>query len=429
MAYSKKNIIASGILGNILEQYDIIIFGFMAHYIAISFFPPSNKVTGILNAFYVFIIGYAIRPIGGLLFGFLSDYWGRKKTLIFSIVLMGVSTAIIGVLPSYSAIGSAATLLLLLCRLFQGLAVGGEYITSITFLIEHAEPHRQGFMGSWAAFGVNSGNLIASLFSFLIIYAISHFMLPTWTWRLVFLITLGGAGLGLRIRAKSSETMPFIRENSTVVSQFSRKHWLNVLNTLKKQKKDSFLILVLTALGTCVTYLVYLYAPLHASIFNHMSTWQILGINSISIIFLVALIPIFGSISDRYGRKIFLLLSSIIFLVLAYPFFWVCSHGTLGMFLIIQLLLSIGVASFHSIAPVVIVELIPVKIRCTVSAFLYGLAASLFGAPSPIIALSLVKHTGNYLAPSYYLIVFSMIGFISIYSLLNEPIKQTARIS
>ncbi len=426
MSYSRVNIILSGIFGNILEQYDIIIFGFMAHYIANAFFPPSNEITRLFSAFYIFLIGYATRPIGGLFFGFLSDYLGRKRTLIFSILLMGIATAVIGALPTYATIGSAATLLLLLCRILQGLAVGGEYITSIAFLVEHSPPNRMGFMGSWAAVGVNTGNLIASLLSFTTIYAITHLLLPGWTWRLVFLITLIGAVLGLWIRTKSNETLPFIRENSSETIHFGRSHWSSVLQTLKTKKKESFFIIVLTSLGTCVTYLIYLYAPLHAAIFNHSSRWQVFGINAISITVLILLIPFFGHLSDKIGRKKLLLFSSVMFLIFAYPLFWAASYGSLGMFLAIQIMLSIGVASFHSIAPVVIVEIMPVKVRCTMSGFLYGIAASLFGASSPIIALTLVKYTHNYLSPSYYLISFSIIGVISIMSLLHEPIRKQA---
>lgn len=411
-------------MGNMLEQYDIVVFGFMANYIATAFFPAKDAITNLFLVFYIFVIGYASRPIGSLLFGYLSDGFGRKKALIFSVILMGVSTSLIGVLPTYAAVGSIATLLLLLCRLFQGLAVGGEYITSIAFLIEHASPDERGFMGSWAAFGVNFGNLIASVLSTLVIYGITQSILPPMGWRIIFLIAALGTFVGLWIRLKNSETLPFIRENSIESKNFFNTHWSNVFKTIRDKKNECFLIVILTSLGTCVTYLIYLYAPLHATLFHNMSRWKILGVNSLSVLLLVGLVPFFGYLSDRHGRKKLLLIAATIFLLLAYPFFWTASYGSLISFLIMQSLLSIGVAIFHSIAPVVIVEIMPIKIRCTISGFLYGIAASLFGASSPIISLWLVEYTNSYISPCYYLIIFSAISILAIAILLREPLSQ-----
>lgn len=422
----KKNIIISAMAGNILEQYDIVIFGFMAPYIAKAFFPPGDTgINSIIHVLYIFVLGYAVRPVGGLILGFLSDYWGRKKTLILSIMLMGISTSVIGILPSYEAIGSAATLLLLLCRFSQGFAVGGEYITSITFLVEHASQKNRGFMGSWGAFGVNLGNLIASLLSTVVIYFISQSYLPTWSWRFVFIITIIGVWIGWLVRIKSSETLPFIRENSMENKLFLKQHCSNIFNTAYANKKNCFLIIALTSLGTSATYLIYLYAPLHAIMFHNMSMWKALVINSTSIMFLVALIPFFGYLSDRYGKKIFLLISSGMLFILAYPFFWIISYGTLITFLIIQIGVSVAIAIFHSLAPTLIVEIIPVRTRCATGGFLYGIAASVFGVSSPIICFYLVKYTKSYVSPAYYLLMFSLFAFVAIYFFLKEEKLNT----
>ena len=184
------------------------------------------------------------------------------------------------------------------------------------------------------------------------------------------------------------------------------------------------MIIVLTSLGTCATYLIYLYGPLHAVTFHGMNLWKALLINSMSVILLTILIPFFGHLGDLYGKKILLLISSSMLLFLAYPFFWAISYGSLMAFLSIQMVMSIAVAIFHSLAPVLIVEIIPVKTRCTISGFLYGISASIFGASSPIISLYLIKYTGNYTSPAYYLLIFSLIALLTISCLLKENKKQ-----
>lgn len=333
MLNSKKNIILSGIIGNVLEQYDNIIFGFMALYISAAFFPRHHALNNLLYVFYVFFIGYAMRPLGSIVFGYVSDCFGRKKTLIFSIVMIGLSTTLIGVLPTYASVGWIATLLLIFCRIFQGLAVGGEYITSVTFLVEHASPSQRGFMGSFAAFGVNSGNLIASLISCFIIYGIAHAHLSSYAWRIPFILTSIGIPIGLWIRRRNAETLPFIRENSSETECNFKNHFQNLLQLIKFKKASCVLIVALSALGTCATYLIYLYAPLHTALFQHLSQWHVMAINTFSLVVLVMLIPLFGYLSDRYTRPRLLTIACSIFVCLSYPFFLHCfSWNALGFF-------------------------------------------------------------------------------------------------
>jgi MFS transporter, MHS family, proline/betaine transporter len=414
MASLKKKVVFAGLIGNILDVYDLAIYTFMATFIANYFFSPANNYDNLLYTFLIFFIGYLARPFGSIFFGVLSDKIGRKKSLLISIVLMGVSTSAIGLLPTYQEIGNTATLLLLLLRLAQGFSVGGEYINSVTFLVEHAGRKQKGFMGSWASVGANSGFLMASLIGFYLSYLLENHLAPAWIWRLPFLLTLTGAGLGYWIRSSCSETLAFIKLNATEEKFTLKKHLRELKESISSMKNECALVLALTLLGTSSTYLIYIYSPLYFTIFHHIPTYVGLKINTISILFLVLLLPVFGYLSDKYGRKKILLFSAALFFLLAYPFFWSVAKGTVMQFTMLQLGLTIAAASFYSIASVVIVEIMPVKLRCTMSAMLYGIAASIFGGASPLLALELIRKTGIYEAPSIYLMICGIVCFVVI---------------
>jgi MHS family proline/betaine transporter-like MFS transporter len=161
LSLSKKTIIG-GAIGNALEMYDYVIWGLFSVYLSKEFLPPNSKLSDI---FFLFLLTYILRPIGSLVGGILADQAGRKKILTLSIFLMGICTSIVGILPSYADIGVISVFLLLFIRLIQVFAVGSEYISSIALLIESCNPKKKGYFGSWAAFGVNTGVLISSLFA------------------------------------------------------------------------------------------------------------------------------------------------------------------------------------------------------------------------------------------------------------------------
>lgn len=167
MSILSKRTIIGGAIGNALEMYDYVIWGLFSVYLSKEFLPPQSQLSDI---FFLFLITYILRPLGGLVGGILADQLGRKNILTLSIVLMGICTGMVGILPSYSSIGVISVVLLLFIRLIQVFAVGSEYISSIALLIESCEKNKRGFWGSWAAFGVNAGVLISSLFGSLILY-------------------------------------------------------------------------------------------------------------------------------------------------------------------------------------------------------------------------------------------------------------------
>jgi len=419
----KNKIIMAGFSGNILETYDLIIYALMTPFIATHFFNPANS-GNLLRAFLILFYGYLARPIGAVIFGFIADSSGRKRAIAYSSLLVGLMTTLVGCLPTYSQIGESAVYLLLFLRVAQGIALGGEYTNSIIFLVEHGLNKKRGFMGSWATNGNCVGFLLASIVGAIIAYLISHHIIPPWGWRYPFLFAIVGAVFIFWIQYTSKETLSFILENSSEPTH-QMKHYFSLLTkTFREKKSDCLLICAIMWLSVTFTYLIFIYGPIHISHVAHLPFHHALEINIASLLLLIILTPYFGYLSDRFGRKPFLILASLCFLLFAYPYFYFASHGNFAEILISHLILAIPAAAFYGIAPVLMVELIPVKVRGVLIGLLYNLSASLIGGSAPIIALLLIHYTNNPTAPALYLMFSAVISLIALFR-LKEPVQKT----
>ncbi|MFC3908830.1 MFS transporter [Legionella dresdenensis] len=414
ISHTNKRIIASGVIGNLLENFDVMICAFFAQIIAVTFFPTDSIQNNLINTFCIFFIGYLSRPAGSLIIGLFADQIGRKKTLIFSIIMVGVCTAIIGVIPSYQAIGLTSTLLFSLFRVLQNISVGGEYISSIAYLIESAKKDERGFYGSWVSVGFNLGSLLASLLAFLLIYCIEKNILPYWSWRVIFILAILGTFIGFWIRRSLPESLEFILENSNTNESKKRDILYSSFGLIKSYPIRCFAIITITWLGVGETVALFVYSPIHMTIINHFSQYQALGMNTICLIFLIPLIPIFGLFSDYYNKIKLLTYSTIAFLILAVPYFALLSTGNYMQILLIKLLFCIPSACYYSIAPVLITESFPIRLRCTSLALIYQITASIAAGITPLGMLYIVKHvSGIAYSPAYYLIgscIFCLVG-------------------
>src|SRR5215510_459400 len=208
---TRRRVVAAGIAGNVMEWYDFSIYGVFARTIGNLYFPTDDPTTSLLAAFAVFAVGFLMRPLGAVLFGHIGDRVGRGPALLWSVVAMAVPTFVMGLLPTYAQIGITASLLMLLCRIMQGLAVGGEYTGSAVFLAETAHPQKRGAATAWAPFGAVAGILLGSVTGAAIMYAMPLEEVVAWGWRIPFLlgVLVGGVGFILRRR------MPFDRPAAT----------------------------------------------------------------------------------------------------------------------------------------------------------------------------------------------------------------------
>lgn len=413
-----KFIIASGVVGGLLETFDVMLCAFFAQFIAVAFLPPQHSQKNYLfSIFNIFLIGFLSKPIGSLLIGLHADQAGRKNMLIFSIFMISLCTALIGIVPSYASIGMFSSFLFLCLRILQNVSVGGEYIASITYLIESADKNSRGFFGSWISVGLCSGILLASLFACVWIYYIDMHLIPEWSWRLLFIAAALGMSIGIWIRSSLPESKEFICKNSTNTTQTKGNILKETIHFLKKYPHLCLASMSITCLGVCETAAVFIYSPIHMATINHLSPHASLGINTLSLVLLITLIPIFGILSDYYGQIKLLALSSIAFIILAIPYFWYLSYGGFGQILFFTLLLAVPSACFYATAPVLITQIFPLHLRCTSLALIYQTAASVCSGVSPIIIFYMVYYDHMRLpySPAYFLIGLSLFCLMGLY--------------
>lgn len=429
---TKKRILASGVIGNFLENFDFMLCAFLVQFIAATFLPSDSTSNNIFNTFCIFLIAYLSRPIGGLLIGLYADQMGRKSALIFSILMVGICTAIIGIIPSYQSIGISATILFTVFRILQNISVGGEYISSIAYLIENADQKEKGFYGSWVSVGFNMGNLFASFMVFILIYCIEQGILPIWSWRVIFILAIFGTGIGFWIRRSLPESLEFIVEHADSIPQKKADIFRLAVGLIRSYPLRCFAIIAIAWLGVAETAAIFVYSPIHMTTINHFSQYQAMGINTIALSFLIPLIPIFGYLSDCYNKIKLLVLSSVGFAILAIPYFIFLSSGSYTQILIFKLLFCIPSACYYSIAPVLITESFPTRLRCTSLALIYQVTLSLAAGMTPIIMLYLANHIPSVpYAPAYYLIATCILGLIGQHLLVSKstmPIEMNREI-
>ena len=413
-----KKIIISGAIGNALEMYDYVIWGLFSVYLSKEFLPPASKLSDI---FFLFLLSYIFRPLGSVLAGVFADQLGRKRVLTLSILLMGIGTALVGVLPSYAHIGVASVLLLLFIRLIQVISVGGEYISSIALLIESCPPNKKGYFGSWAAFGVNAGMFLSSVIGALILYLIDIHLLPAWGWRLAFILAFLTMLFGFWIRRSIPESQEFILNNARVEKKTLRSIFVNMLKTLKNKRRESFVVFSLVLFGVSTTILIFVYAPIYLITVNTFSNTQTFFINALSLALVTMSIPLFGWLSDLLGRIKVIMMGNILILLLITSYFQCLASGTFLQILAFHCLIGIPCASIFAVIPVFITDLFPHKVRCSTVNFIYSIAACLGGGITPLIALRLGEN-GNY-SPSVILIVLGFISLVSLFFFIKVQEK------
>ncbi len=403
----------AGAVGNALEWYDFAIYGSLAPIIGNLFFPSGDPLTSLIASFGVFAVGYAARPVGGVVLGYVGDRIGRKTTLIISVSLMGVGTTCIGLLPTFSQIGVAAPILLLLLRLMQGMSVGGEYPGSIVFLSEHAPPKRRALFTSWPVIGAFMGFLLGNGAAAILGGMIGDEALQQWGWRIPFLlgalIALGGAVFRRHIsepptlgRLEMHGDIPFV--------EAVRDYWRQILQ-----------IICLTLSLAVGFYLMLVYASSYLTEYMHISTSSAFEINTYALMIMIPILAIGALVSDRIGRKPLLYTATIGTLFLSWPLWSLMHHQNVYLIFAGQAgfaaLFAIGYAALSS----AMVEALPSHVRCSGVAIGYNLCQGLFGGTAPLVATYLLARTSDDFAPVYYLMITAVISTIAVYTL-----KETA---
>ncbi|SNZ07853.1 MFS transporter, MHS family, proline/betaine transporter [Persephonella hydrogeniphila] len=407
----------AGMVGNVLEWYDFVVYGFLAVIIGELFFPSDDPMLSLLKSLGVFAVGFVMRPVGAILFGHIGDRYGRKKALTISIVMMAVSTTAIGLLPTYAQIGILAPTLLVILKLFQGLSVGGEYTTSVSFIVEHAPEGKRGLFGSVGILGAVVGILLGSASGAVITKVLPEDQLYAWGWRVLFFTGILLGLIGYYVRKNIDETPKFIElEYEELIDKQP------VFDVFRKAFKEFLKTFSLSTFQAVGFYTIFVYIANHLTVFVKMPKSTALTINTISMVVLAVLIPFFGWLSDKIGRKPIILFSTGFTVLASYPLFRFISSGSVENALIGQIIFAVVVAGFMSILPTTLVEIFPTQIRNSGYSIGYNLPFAIFGGTAPLIATYLVKTTNNPGSPAFYLIAAAAVAFIA-----GLTLKETAK--
>lgn len=404
--------LAGASVGNFGEVYDFTVYALTAPILAQHFFPSSNPTAGILGTFAVYALAFLARPVGGFVFGVMADKRGRIVVLAWTVVLMGLGTMAIGLLPSYDSIGITATILLVLCRLAQGLSMGGESSGSYTYVIESAP---EGQRGRWVGI-VASFSYSPAVVTGLIILGFSSALgdsYEEWGWRLPFI--LGGvvALVGYLLRRKLDDPDEYT-EAMEQQAQQQQQVSNPVLGVAKSRAKSMVLVVLLLAIQAVSAYLVlgYMFTFTTEQGLGHT---EALLTNAATLTIIVVLLPIVGTVTDKFGRKPVLLVGAAWFMLTVIPAFALASSGTVLGALVGQSLICVGVGIYAGSVFAVMLELFPTSLRATGHAISFNVGAAIFGGTTPLIAAALVESTGSPMAPAYYAIAVSFLGLIGIF--------------
>ncbi|MFI4995951.1 MAG: MFS transporter [Hyphomicrobiales bacterium] len=403
----RRKAIIAGTVGNVLEWYDFGVYGYLVSTISQLFFPSDDPIASLLLTFAVFGVGFVMRPVGSVLFGIYGDRYGRRKALSAVIFLMAFSTLAIGLLPTYQQVGVLAPALLVLVRLLQGLSAGGEWGGSTAYIVEFAPEGKRGFYGSWQQVSVGAGFLLGSLSAALLTQTLTHDALVGWGWRIPFILGVLVGLLGAYLRWRLDDTPKF-----AAIEEHGEVSKAPLVEALTTYRKETLTVFGLTLHNTVAYYIPIVYMTSYIVSVAKLAPSSALWIGTTCLAVFVILIPIWGALSDRIGRKPLLLLSSGGYIILSYPLFMMASSGSATLALIAQLTMIVFLSFFSGACPAAYSEIFPTRVRYTALSIGYNIAVAIFGGFAPFIATWLIKATGNNLAPAYYLIAAAVVTFL-----------------
>jgi MHS family proline/betaine transporter-like MFS transporter len=411
----RRRAIVAAMFGNVVEWFDFVAYGLLASTIADHFFTAAGDSGGagpLLLTFATFGVGFLARPVGGLLIGLFGDRRGRKPAMILSISLMGLSTGAMAIIPDYATIGIAAPILLVLARLLQGIAAGGEWGGAASFLVEWAPKNRRGLLGSFHTATIFVGTVAASA----TIAGLSAYLgsdaMSDWGWRIPFAIGAVIALIALPFRTRVEETPIFTEEVTEKVELEpldKREVGLKLLHTFFLVGMQSAAVYTFTAyLPSFLQKQVKVNGELMGS---GMALWS----NTIASIIVILVTIASGAVSDRIGRKPGMLLSCVLALVLTYPLLLVLIHTeSFAVVVLIHCALAGSAGIFLGCMPAALVELFPTRVRVAGLSTSYNLSSAVFGGFAPLIASALIAATGLPIAAAFWVMFAAVLSAVAV---------------
>ena len=402
-------------VGQFIEFYDFALYGIASVTLVKLFFPSSSEAAGLLALFATYGVSFFIRPVGGLFFGWLGDKYGRITVLVSSILLIGISTGAIGLLPPVASWGAAATVLLVLCRLLQGFSAGGESVGSPAFAFEHAPVHRRGLFITITLAATALPSVVAALIMLSLQANLSEADFEAWGWRIPFLLAVPLAIVGLIIRAKTEESPAYREMAEELEEQAEQASPLkDAFKTNAREMVQVLFIMGMTAMGF---YFLSGYFIPYVQTAGGLTGVQALWVNAVAMTSYTILLPLFGVLGDRIGRRPMLFAGLGAIIVLSPVAFWLVSSGNIGLAVAGQLLFVLAITAYGGGCYPFFVEVFTTRTRLTSAAFSYNVAYAVFGGTAPFVGTLLVEKSGHATAPAYYIVAMAIVTLVLIFAL------------
>jgi metabolite-proton symporter len=407
-----RRVILASFIGTAIEWYDYFLYGTAAALVFNEiFFPTFDPAAGTMAAFATYSVGFFARPLGGVVFGHFGDKIGRKSMLVITLMLMGISTFLVGALPTYASIGVAAPILLGVLRFIQGFGVGGEWGGAVLMAVEHSPRASRGLSASWPQAGVPAGSLLSTgVFALFSLLPREQFM--SWGWRCPFLLGILLVGVGLFIRLQVMETPAFAKLQGAQklaripLFEVFRAHPRNVLLAMGARFAENVSFYIFTVF-------VLTYATAQLKMAKGLALTGLLIASALEFF----TIPAFGALSDRLGRRPVYMMGAVLMGLFAFPFFWLVDTRTSwGICLALVFGLAVAHAAMYGPQAAFFSELFGTNVRYSGASLGYQLASPFAGGLAPLIAASLLKLSGNQPWPvALYLVAASAITLLSVY--------------
>ncbi|MFE7137238.1 glycine betaine/L-proline transporter ProP [Streptomyces sp. NPDC057644] len=428
-----RRAVTAAALGNTMEWFDFGVYAYLAGTLGKVFFPSSSPGAQVVSTFATFAAAFLVRPLGGLVFGPLGDRVGRQKVLALTMIMMAASTFAVGFLPTYAAVGFAAPLLLLVCRLVQGFSTGGEYAGATTYIAEYAPDKRRGFLGSWLDFGTFVGYSLGSGLVTVLTAVLGTDGMTDWGWRIPFFVAGPMGIIGLYMRLKLEETPAFQKEEAYQAAESrsgsgsgsgddpveeARQSGKGRLKEIFTKHWEAVLICMgLVLLYNVTNYMVTSYLPTYMSstLGEPETTSQLLVLGTMLLV--VLLITTVGRTSDRWGRRPVFMAGSVALIALAAPAFLLIRQGGILLPALGCAVLGLLLVCFAGTAASTLPALFPTRLRYGALSIAFNISVSLFGGTTPLFVSGLVEATGNEMVPAYYLMVAGVIGLVATFFL------------
>ncbi len=401
--------IAATVAGNALEFYDFLAYSFFAVYIGRAFFPTGQDFASLLLSLATFGVGFVTRPLGGVLIGTFADRAGRRPALMLTIGLMAVGTLAIAVTPSYASIGIAAPLILVIARLIQGLALGGEVGPSTAVLLECAPPGRRGLLTSWQSASQGIAILAAGAVGVMLAQVLTKDQLADWGWRVPFAVGIIIVPVGLYIRQRLPETL---------VAASASQTQAGVLSLIWRQHRRSLALVILIIMSLTISTYVNTYMTTFALTTLGLPASQAMWATLVGGVIVALGANWGGRLSDRFGRRPVMIVPRVVLMLLIYPAFVFLVHEkTLWALLSVTALLQLLTVASAAAVLAAMTEVFPNAVRSAGTAISYAVSVSVFGGTTQFVIAWLIGTTGDPLSPAYYVIATSLVSLWAMFKL------------